>query len=98
MHGITFFKYEAVHYDPLDEDEALSCLFSLVKEVATTIEALHRLGFAHQDVRLPNICFSSQFKPVLIDIDRMCINDQRLEYPNGATLSVQHRMTGCSLV
>ena len=55
-----------------------------MKEVATTIEALHRLGFVHQDVRLPNICFSRQFKPVLIYLDRMCIKDESLEYPNGA--------------
>ena len=71
VHGMKFFGYDNVPHDPLTVSEAAHCMFSFVKEVARAIQALHDCGFAHQDVRLPNICFSKANKPVLIDVDRL---------------------------
>ena len=35
------------------------------------LEEVHsKLGLAHMDVRLPNICFNNLYEPVLIDLDR----------------------------
>jgi hypothetical protein len=88
LNGVFFFQYEAVFFDPLEVSEASSCLLSLVMEVATAIEALHQQGFAHQDVRLPNICFSKEFKAVLIDLDRTCTVRHKPEFDRG---SVMHK-------
>ena len=84
----VFFNYETVPFDPLEVSEASSCLLSFVKEVATAIEALHNQGFAHQDVRLPNICFSKELKAVLSDLDRTC----RVRHiPEASKGSVMHK-------
>lgn len=34
------------------------------------LEQLHEFGFAHNDIRLENICFSRDFDAVLIDLER----------------------------
>ena len=35
------------------------------------------MGFAHLDLRVPNICFDGQWQAVLIDLDRSgCINNE----------------------
>ena len=58
------------HY-PMDRDEARDCLCDLVRRVAIAISDLHRLGWAHQDIRLDNICFTNEYQPILIDLDRV---------------------------
>ena len=34
------------------------------------IQQLHRLGYHHGDIRLPNICFDSNYRAILIDFDQ----------------------------
>ena len=72
LQNTRLFQYARVPFDPLTLSEASCCLLSFVKEAAIAIEELHNQGFAHQDVRLPNFCFSRDFKAVLIDLDRSC--------------------------
>ena len=66
-----FFKYDRVHYDPMTEEEAKKCLQHFFSEVRSVIGQLHdTYKLAHMDIRLDNICFNQQFKPILIDLDR----------------------------
>jgi len=54
--------------------------FSFAQSVVNAIEGLHHLGFAHMDIRLPNICFDhidGSWQAVLIDLDNAC----ELTYP-----------------
>ena len=48
------------------------CLKDLVSKVAIAIRDLHHCGWAHQDIRLENICFTMKCKPILIDLDWVC--------------------------
>jgi len=59
-----------VPHDPLTVDEASLCLRDLLKGLAQAIQEFHQNGFAHQDIRLENVCFNEQYEPVLIDLDR----------------------------
>jgi len=59
-----------VPHDPLTVDEASLCLRDLLKGLAQAIQEFHQNGFAHQDIRLENVCFNQQYEPVLIDLDR----------------------------
>ena len=46
---------------------------------AIALEELHRFGFAHLDVRIPNICFArngDDYVVKLIDLDR-CVKDRK---------------------
>ena len=88
LHERNFFLYEKVPHDPLSISEAAVCLFSFVKEVAKAIEALHQRGFAHQDLRLENICFSKENEPVLIDLDWMCTVHHKPEFFNNSMYKV----------
>ena len=66
-----FFKYDCVHYDPMTVEEAKKCLQHFFCEVRSVIGQLHdTYKLAHMDIRLDNICFNQQFKPILIDLDR----------------------------
>ena len=65
-----FFRYDRVTYDPLSRSEAACCLHDLVLKIKQALQSLHSLGWTHQDVRLPNICFSENFDAVFIDLDR----------------------------
>ena len=66
-----FFKYDRVHYDPMTVEEAKKCLQNFFIEVRSVIGQLHdKYKLAHMDIRLDNICFNQQFKPILIDLDR----------------------------
>ena len=75
LYGKPFYKYKTMPYDPLSCTEARLCLCDFIQEVSQAISVLHGIGFAHQDIRLPNICFSCDFHPVLIDLDRVCLID-----------------------
>lgn len=57
----------------MKEEDALKCLRSLVTGIKEALDELHLLGFSHNDIRLPNVCFDESYRAILIDIDR--IND-----------------------
>ena len=67
----TFFVYIPL-IPPLTREEAMKCLCPFVKSVADAIHSLRMFGYAHLDVRLENICFStaSPHHAILIDLDR----------------------------
>ena len=66
-----FCKYDRVHYDPMTVEEAKKCLQHFFSEVRSVIGQLHdKYKLAHMDIRLDNICFNQQFKPILSDLDR----------------------------
>ena len=69
LNSSRFFLYKKLHYDPLQDDEAVRCLKDLVEKVKEAVEELNGLGLQHNDLRLPNICFNEQFTLVLIDLD-----------------------------
>ena len=65
-----FFKYDRVYYDPMTVEEAKKCLQHFFGEVYAVIGQLHdNYKLAHMDIRLDNICFNQQLKPILIDLD-----------------------------
>ena len=66
----VFFKYRGIPYGPLTTKEARSCLYDLVPKLVQVLKSLHDGGWAHQDIRLDNICFDQQYMPVFIDLDR----------------------------
>lgn len=66
-----FFSFPLLH-PPLDISSARKCFSSFAISTLRALEALHEAGFAHLDVRLPNICFKEvncEWHAVLIDID-----------------------------
>ena len=65
----TFFVYEGLQA-PLCRERAKECLVPLLQGVKTALDELHRHGYAHMDVRLPNICFTRSGRVMLIDLDR----------------------------
>ena len=71
--------YDRLPYGPLEEAQALKYLRTLTKKVRTALEELHEFGFGHGDVRLPNVCFNSNFDAVLIDMERCTLVDT---FPN----------------
>ena len=64
------YSYNLVPYSPLNAREAKTCLRSLVQGIKTALDEVHGLELSHNDIRLPNICFNSSFKVILIDFDR----------------------------
>ena len=65
-----YYKYRGIPNDPLTFPEAQSCLYDLVPKLVQVIESFHQNGWAHQDIRLENICFDEDCMPVFIDLDR----------------------------
>ena len=65
-----FLKYRGIPYGPLTHTEARSCLYDLVPKLVQVMESIHQNGWAHQDIRLQNICFDEECRPVFIDLDR----------------------------
>jgi hypothetical protein len=76
-------KYQRVKYDPLSTTESKSCLRMLILEVSEALQRMHQSGIAHNDIRLPNICFNDLYKPVFIDIDRATKLDIRYANVSG---------------
>ena len=69
---VAFFAFPA-QFPPLTEDEVKKCLCDFMLMTATALEELHNFGFAHLDVRIPNICFAqngNEYILKLIDLDR----------------------------
>lgn len=69
--NITLCKYRYFRHGPLNVTEACDCLRQFVMELKKALDALHSIGLSHNDIRLPNICFNDEFKPVFVDFD-MC--------------------------
>ena len=67
---MVFFVFHAVKYNNLSKDIAKTCLGELANGIARGLRTLHDLGFAHLDVRLPNVCVGEDFEVKLIDFDR----------------------------
>lgn len=59
---------------PLAPGEIQMCLSNFMVLVAAALQSLHDLGYAHLDVRVPNVCFKrnqdNAHIAVLIDLDR----------------------------
>lgn len=69
--------YKKVFYDPLSTAEAGQCLKDFVEKTARALNHIHSsLGRAHNDVRLPNICFNENFEVIFIDLERVTEVDQ----------------------
>ena len=68
--GTDYYKYRGIPKDPLTCPEAQSCLYDLVPKLVQVIESFHQNGWAHQDIRLENICFDEDCMPVFIDLER----------------------------
>ena len=71
-----YFRYDIVPHSLLTHSAVKECLFYLVQKIHTALQEFHGLGFAHYDVRLPNI-IDDNYNAVLIDLDRckMCRKD-----------------------
>lgn len=70
--------YNRITHDPLSEDEAESYLSYLVPKIKAALDELHSRGFANNDVRLSNICFSDSREPVFIDLDESSSTDDNV--------------------
>ena len=68
--GTDYYKYRGIPKDPLTLPEAEFCLYDLVPKLVQVIESFHQNGWAHQDIRLENICFDEDCMPVFIDLER----------------------------
>ena len=73
---MVFFVFHAVKYNNLSKDIAKTCLGELANGIARGLRTLHDLGFAHLDVRLPNVCVGEDFEVKLIDFDISCTKVQ----------------------
>ena len=79
-HGhLRFYMFEK-QIPPLTKFEAKECLCDLLTQTAIALLELHTIGYAHLDVRLPNICFSTDYTVKLIDLDRAA----EIEISNGS--------------
>ena len=81
--NLQFFLFDAQDEAPLTRDDAANCLGDLVQQVAAVLERMHKLEWAHLDVRLSNICFTQDGHVRLIDLDRVhhlydnCLDEYR---------------------
>ena len=63
---------------PLSRSDVKKCFTYFLNYTVTVLKDLHSLGYAHQDVRLENICFvDNPIRAVLIDIDTVCFINER---------------------
>lgn len=54
---------------PLSKEEVKECMFDLISQVMNALCELHKLGYAHLDVCLPNICFTLDGIVEVVDFD-----------------------------
>ena len=64
------FTYSKVPHGSLSPDSAHRFLRAFGEKVNEALTKLQGVGLSHLDIRLPNICFESEFNAVLIDLDR----------------------------
>lgn len=62
------FVYDKVAHGLLDQ--AHRCLRTLLQKIFDALKELHKLGVAHNNVHLPNVCFDSGFNAIMIDMKR----------------------------
>ena len=91
--GIILYQYAKVKFSPLDVRSAYKCLNDLVRSIKAALDQLHVLGFAHNDIRLPNICFDTEYRAVLIDLDRVtrCNKPYGMFYSNDENTSCMYK-------
>ena len=65
----VFIQYNKVRHEPLSYKEGKRCSRELVKKITEVIRSIHTAGYMHRDLRLANICFDSNFEPILIGFD-----------------------------
>ena len=76
--GPRFYSFPA-QLPPLSTAEVSMCLIDFMVRTALALQELHGFGYAHLDVRIPNICFSKEknaegeYDVKLIDLDR-CVD------------------------
>lgn len=70
--GTSWFYRFQLCLRPLKVAEALEIIVNFTSLVVLAIADLHKVGIAHLDIRLENICFKSDGTAVLIDLDRSC--------------------------
>ena len=63
------YSYNYLPYGHLRRDEARLCLNDFLERMEKTLNELHNMGMSHNDIRLENVCFDSDFNPILIDFD-----------------------------
>ena len=73
--GPRFYSFPA-QLPPLSTAEVSMCLIDFMVRTALALQELHGFGYAHLDVRIPNICFSKEknaegeyYDVKLIDLD-----------------------------
>ena len=69
--SLCFYEFDAQDEPPLNRDDAANCLGDLVKQLVSILERMHKLGWAHLDIHLSNICFTREGQVKLIDLDRV---------------------------
>ena len=57
--------------------QASKYLRTVSEKIYTALVELHSFGYAHGDVRLPNVCFNSNYDAVLIDMERCACSETR---------------------
>ena len=71
IHGLLCFMYDWLPHYPMVREEAKRCIGHLFTEICSAIKQLHlQTKLGHMDIRLDNICFNVNYKPVLIDLER----------------------------
>ena len=68
-------KYNYVPYHCFSKDEARLCFKEFMLCLKAALDELHGMNIAHNDVRMENVLFSSNFTPVFIDVDRASLSD-----------------------
>ena len=74
--GVFVFTFPMMRHQPLLKDQVVHCMKDFVKSAIEAIKQLHRFGYVHNDIRLPNMCFNESFQVVLIDFDRATVSEQ----------------------
>ena len=80
VYGAHFFQFESHPYQLRDPKQLRKCLLEFVQQARDGLRSLHILGYAHTDVRLPNICFSKGFVLKLIDFDDVVYNKRQMPF------------------
>ena len=92
---VKLYKFPT-HLPPLHKHEVEECLFDFMTRTATALKELHDIGFAHLDVRVPNICFAKEdgkYIVKLVDLDRCIPNSCGLDL-SGYTGEMYHCQRG----